>query len=194
MHHWQVEEIYLLASKHNWSFIIRSFVKSWESLDDFSETTITIIVNFESYVEMKLKFWIIKQGVQIQCVGEGPVIHVTPTHVDYGTIPVLTEVSKIVQLSNESLIPAQFSCCMVSLWLNIRCNVHVYHCGCPTVCLLLICFGMITFVNFLKWLLVYPCVLLILFLYLAWFAGSSKFFVFCWTSPGCYSSWRCLTS
>ena len=60
------------------------------------------------------------QGVQIQCVGEGPVIHVVPAHVDYGTIPVLTDISKIVQLSNESLIPAQFSCSMVSI-------VHVYH-------------------------------------------------------------------
>jgi len=46
------------------------------------------------------------------------VIHVTPTHVDYGTIPVLTGISKIVQLSNESLIPAQFSCNMVSYWLK----------------------------------------------------------------------------
>ena len=59
------------------------------------------------------------QGVQIQCVGEGPVIHVVPAHVDYGTIPVLTDISKIVQLSNESLIPAQFSCNMVSI-------VHVH--------------------------------------------------------------------
>ena len=59
------------------------------------------------------------QGVQIQCVGEGPVIHVVPAHVDYGTIPVLTDISKIVQLSNESLIPAQFSCSMVSI-------VHVH--------------------------------------------------------------------
>lgn len=61
-----------------------------------------------------LPFLLVQQGVQIQCVGEGPVIHVMPTHVDYGTIPVLTDVSKIVQLSNESLIPAQFSCSMVS--------------------------------------------------------------------------------
>ena len=67
------------------------------------------------HFELKL----IKQGVQIQCVGEGPVVHVTPNHVDYGTIPVLTDISKIVQLSNESLIPAQFSCSMVSQWMNV---------------------------------------------------------------------------
>lgn len=41
-------------------------------------------------------------------------IHVMPNLVDYGTIPVLTDVSKAVKLSNESLIPAQFSCTMVS--------------------------------------------------------------------------------
>lgn len=41
-------------------------------------------------------------------------IHVMPNLVDYGTIPVLTDVSKVVKLSNESLIPAQFSCTMVS--------------------------------------------------------------------------------
>ncbi|XP_068693384.1 hydrocephalus-inducing protein homolog [Montipora foliosa] len=52
-------------------------------------------------------------GVQIQCVGEGPVIHVTPSLVDFGTIQVLTDATKIVQLSNESLIPAQFSCNLV---------------------------------------------------------------------------------
>lgn len=40
-------------------------------------------------------------------------IHVMPNLVDYGTIPVLTDVSKVVKLSNESLIPAQFSCTMV---------------------------------------------------------------------------------
>ena len=41
-------------------------------------------------------------------------IHVMPNLVDYGTIPVLTDVSKVVKLYNESLIPAQFSCTMVS--------------------------------------------------------------------------------
>ena len=68
---------------------------------------------------LHFKLKLIKQGVQIQCVGEGPVVHVTPNHVDYGTIPVLTDISKIVQLSNESLIPAQFSCRMVSQWMNV---------------------------------------------------------------------------
>ena len=41
-------------------------------------------------------------------------IHVMPNLVDYSTITVLTDVSKVVKLSNESLIPAQFSCTMVS--------------------------------------------------------------------------------
>ena len=41
-------------------------------------------------------------------------IHAVPNLVDYGTVPVLTDVSKVVKLANESLIPAQFSCTMVS--------------------------------------------------------------------------------
>ena len=58
------------------------------------------------------------QPVQIHCVGEGPVVHVTPTHIDYGTIPVLSKITKTVKLSNESLIPAQFSCEMVKSFCN----------------------------------------------------------------------------
>ena len=61
-----------------------------------------------------------EQAVQVQCVGEGPVIHVTPTEIDYGTIPVLTDVSRLVRLSNESLIPAQFSCSMVGHYLRLE--------------------------------------------------------------------------
>jgi hypothetical protein len=62
-------------------------------------------------------YWL--QVVQVTCVGEGPVVHVTPTHIDYGTISVLNDVTKIVRMSNESLIPAQFSCAMVRLYLKL---------------------------------------------------------------------------
>ena len=70
---------------------------------------------------------VLVQGVQVQCVGEGPVVHVTPTHIDYGTIPVLTDVSKMVRLSNESLIPAQFSCSMVRFtWLSALSSAELF--------------------------------------------------------------------
>lgn len=52
------------------------------------------------------------------CVGEGPVVHVAPVELDWGQTPVLTDLSKSVILSNESLIPAPFSCAMVDIILT----------------------------------------------------------------------------
>ncbi|XP_035679087.1 LOW QUALITY PROTEIN: hydrocephalus-inducing protein homolog [Branchiostoma floridae] len=57
--------------------------------------------------------------VHVCCVGEGPVVHVAPTELDWGDIRVLTDVHRTVQLSNESLIPAPFSAQMMrpgSVW------------------------------------------------------------------------------
>ncbi|XP_071959113.1 hydrocephalus-inducing protein homolog isoform X2 [Antedon mediterranea] len=57
--------------------------------------------------------------VQLMCIGEGPVVHVTPHAIDWGQTQVLTDVTRMVELSNESLIPAEFSCSLVrpnSLW------------------------------------------------------------------------------
>ncbi|PIK52781.1 putative hydrocephalus-inducing protein-like [Apostichopus japonicus] len=57
--------------------------------------------------------------VQLMCVGEGPVVHVDPVELDWGQTPVLSDLSKSVVLSNESLIPAPFICAMMrpkSLW------------------------------------------------------------------------------
>lgn len=51
--------------------------------------------------------------VRLMCVGEGPVVHVTPLSLDWGQIPVLTDVSRVVTLSNESLIPSRFTAHMV---------------------------------------------------------------------------------
>ena len=52
--------------------------------------------------------------VTIHCVGEGPVINVSSTELHWGRQPVLTPLSKTVCLSNESLIPAEFECVLVS--------------------------------------------------------------------------------
>ena len=51
------------------------------------------------------------------CIGEGPVVHIMPNHLNWEQIPVLTDLSKTVRLSNESLIPAKFTVCMVGLHL-----------------------------------------------------------------------------
>eukprot|EP00079_Xenopus_tropicalis_P024447 XP_012817094.1 PREDICTED: hydrocephalus-inducing protein homolog isoform X1 [Xenopus tropicalis] len=46
--------------------------------------------------------------VLLLCTGEGPVVHVYPTEMDFGNIKVLTDISRILHLSNQSLIPARF--------------------------------------------------------------------------------------
>ena len=56
-------------------------------------------------------------------IGEGPVVHVTPTELDWGQTPVLTDVIKIVTLSNESLIPAPFCCTLVRTTTQ---NIKIY--------------------------------------------------------------------
>ena len=52
--------------------------------------------------------------VQVKCIGEGPVIYVTPDTLNWGETPVLTAISKTVVLTNHSLIPADFECVLVS--------------------------------------------------------------------------------
>ncbi|KAL0967855.1 hypothetical protein UPYG_G00258380 [Umbra pygmaea] len=57
--------------------------------------------------------------VLLSCIGVGPVVHVMTTEVDFGNIPVLTDVCKTLQLSNQSPIPAHFVARMArirSLW------------------------------------------------------------------------------
>ncbi|KAL6033960.1 hypothetical protein STEG23_011292, partial [Scotinomys teguina] len=55
----------------------------------------------------------------IHSTGEGPVIFIHPTQVDFGNIYVLKDTSRILQLSNQSFIPALFRVRMAkkkSLW------------------------------------------------------------------------------
>jgi len=54
--------------------------------------------------------------IELHYIGEGPVVSVSPTHLNWGKCPVLTPVKKIVTLSNESIIKAEFECVMVSQW------------------------------------------------------------------------------
>lgn len=62
-----------------------------------------------------LSLW--KQVCNIRSVGEGPVIYVHPTQVDFGSIYVLKDASRVLNLSNQAFIPASFQARMVSrLW------------------------------------------------------------------------------
>jgi len=51
--------------------------------------------------------------IELHYNGEGPVISISPTHLNWGKCPVLTPVKKTIMLSNQSVIKAQFECVMV---------------------------------------------------------------------------------
>lgn len=57
--------------------------------------------------------------VEVQCIGEGPVIFVDPVSLDWGTIPVLTPINKKLTITNQSLIPAYIEGIMVSSLVRI---------------------------------------------------------------------------
>lgn len=76
----------------------------------------------------------------LKSIGEGPVIYIHPTQVDFGNIYVLKDSSRILNLSNQSFIPALFQARMVSrLWdccgmksaLPISCRQWLYFCNVP---------------------------------------------------------------
>ncbi|XP_035498051.2 hydrocephalus-inducing protein homolog isoform X1 [Scophthalmus maximus] len=47
--------------------------------------------------------------VILTCVGQGPVVHVQNPQLDFGKIPVLTDITRTLRLSNHSPIPANFA-------------------------------------------------------------------------------------
>uniref|UniRef100_A0A670KA82 HYDIN axonemal central pair apparatus protein n=1 Tax=Podarcis muralis TaxID=64176 RepID=A0A670KA82_PODMU len=57
--------------------------------------------------------------IQLVSFGEGPVVYVHPAKLDFGPIQVLKDVSRVLYLSNQSVIPAPFEAQMArsnSLW------------------------------------------------------------------------------
>ncbi|KAM5262598.1 hydrocephalus-inducing protein homolog [Ctenodactylus gundi] len=55
----------------------------------------------------------------LNTIGQGPVVYVHPIQIDFGSIYVLQDYSRILHLSNQSCIPAFFRACMAnkkSLW------------------------------------------------------------------------------
>ncbi|XP_061825847.2 hydrocephalus-inducing protein homolog [Nerophis lumbriciformis] len=50
--------------------------------------------------------------VDLLCIGCGPIIHIQSQQLEFGKIPVLTDIVKIFSLSNQSPIPACFTACM----------------------------------------------------------------------------------
>ena len=64
--------------------------------------------------------------VTIHFVGEGPVVNASSTELHWGRQPVLTPLPRTVYLSNESLIPAEFECVLVSPFYNHNIVLHSY--------------------------------------------------------------------
>ncbi|KAJ8272065.1 hypothetical protein COCON_G00109240 [Conger conger] len=48
----------------------------------------------------------------LSCIGEGPVVHVSASELDFGSIPVLTDVCRTLRLSNQSPVLACFQALM----------------------------------------------------------------------------------
>ncbi|XP_041376326.1 hydrocephalus-inducing protein-like isoform X3 [Gigantopelta aegis] len=46
--------------------------------------------------------------INVTFIGEGPVVHLDPKKMDWGVMPVLTDIPRKLVLSNESVIPARF--------------------------------------------------------------------------------------
>ncbi|NXY09427.1 HYDIN protein, partial [Pteruthius melanotis] len=46
--------------------------------------------------------------IRLECIGQGPVVYVSPREINFGTIQVLQDSSKRLQLANQSDIPATF--------------------------------------------------------------------------------------
>ncbi|XP_071973078.1 hydrocephalus-inducing protein homolog isoform X2 [Engystomops pustulosus] len=57
--------------------------------------------------------------IRLLCIGEGPVVHVEPSEVNFGDVPVLSEITRTLCLYNQSVISAPFQASMMrkrSLW------------------------------------------------------------------------------
>lgn len=66
------------------------------------------------------------QEVILSCVGQGPTVHVQSSQLDFGKIRVLTDNTRLLQLLNQSPIPASFTARMVQTriaakWNRVEC-------------------------------------------------------------------------
>lgn len=69
---------------------------------------------------------VVFQEVVLSCNVQGPVVFVQSTQMDFGEIPVLTDVTRALHLSNQSTIPAHFTARMVQTQQHrhTRCIKH----------------------------------------------------------------------
>ncbi|XP_075692913.1 hydrocephalus-inducing protein homolog [Rhinoderma darwinii] len=89
-------------------------------IEEHSSVDVPIVLRTQRTGELSVKAGIAVYGstqppleVHLLCTGEGPIVHVDPSQVDFGDIPVLTDVSRTIRLCNQSLISAPFQ---ASMW------------------------------------------------------------------------------
>ncbi|XP_051884712.1 hydrocephalus-inducing protein homolog [Pristis pectinata] len=93
--------------------VVYSSPKPYGIIDSCSTVEVPLLVEAQSLGEQNTEPSIAIFGksyfplqVHLSCIGEGPVVHITSTEIDWGKIQVLSDVPKTICLSNESLIPA----------------------------------------------------------------------------------------
>ncbi|CAH2323836.1 Hypothetical predicted protein [Pelobates cultripes] len=84
-----------------------------------SSVNVSIIVEAQTVGEQIINARIAVYGsaeplleLELVCIGEGPVVHVSPSEMDFGNIQVLTDVSKTLHLCNQSPISAPYKASM----------------------------------------------------------------------------------
>lgn len=76
-------------------------------------------MDFITFLEKKIQciarfmYFFFLQELLLSCVGQGPSVSVTAAKLNFGCIPVLTDVTRTLELSNDSPIPARFLAQMV---------------------------------------------------------------------------------
>ncbi|XP_078720178.1 hydrocephalus-inducing protein homolog isoform X2 [Lampetra fluviatilis] len=85
-------------------------------LEPASQTELPLLVHAQQLGEQSVTANIVVFGskeppvrVRLLCMGQGPVVHVTPAEVSWGPVSVLDEHTRMLKLSNQSPIPAHFS-------------------------------------------------------------------------------------
>ncbi|XP_078068145.1 hydrocephalus-inducing protein-like [Mustelus asterias] len=104
----------MIKELNNQIGILYSSPEPYGIIESCSTVEIPLIVEAQHLGELNAEVSIALFGksqfpltVHISCIGEGPVLHLSSTKIDWGKIPVLTDVPKTICLSNESLIPAK---------------------------------------------------------------------------------------
>ncbi|XP_066439738.1 hydrocephalus-inducing protein homolog isoform X2 [Eleutherodactylus coqui] len=124
--------VFLPQESNSTSGILYDCPKPRGIIEAHGSVDVPIVLRAQRSGQLSAKAYIAVYGstqppleVCLLCIGEGPVVHVDPSEVDFGDIPVLSDVSRRIRLSNQSLISAPFQASMTrkrSLWRVEPCS------------------------------------------------------------------------